>query len=69
MCLALKEEHRLRIFGKRVLWRKFRPKREKMAEGWIRLHNEELRNLYVLPNVIKAIKSRRMRWAGHIARM
>jgi hypothetical protein len=45
------------------------PKREEVAGGWRRLHNEELHNMYALPNIIKTIKSRRMRWAGHVARM
>jgi hypothetical protein len=51
----------------RVLRRIFGPKREEMAGGWRRLHNEELHNLYASPRTIRVIKSRRMRWAGHIA--
>jgi hypothetical protein len=47
----------------------FGPKREELAGGWRRLHNEELHNLYASPNVIKVITSRRMRWAGHVALM
>jgi hypothetical protein len=47
----------------------FRPEREEMAGNWRRLHNEELHNLYFAPNVIIIIKSRRMRWAGNVARM
>jgi hypothetical protein len=45
----------------------FGPKRKKMARGWKRLHNEELHNLYALPNIIRVIESRGTRWAGHIA--
>jgi hypothetical protein len=50
-----------------MLKRIFGPKREEVAGGWRRLHNEELHNLYTSPNVIMVIKSRRMRWAGHVA--
>jgi hypothetical protein len=53
----------------RVLRRISGPKREKVARGWRRLHSEELHNLYVSPNTIRIIKSRRMRWAGHVAHM
>jgi hypothetical protein len=59
----------LRVFENRVLRRIFGPEKEEMAEGWTRLHNEELHNLYASPNVIPVIKSRRMRWAGHVTRM
>jgi hypothetical protein len=52
----------------RVLRRIFGPKREEVAGGWRRLHNEELLNLYTSPNIIRVIRSRRMRWAGHVAR-
>jgi hypothetical protein len=62
------EEHRLRVFENRVLRRICGPKREEVAGGWRRLHNEELHNLYVSPNFIRAIKSKRMRWTEHIAR-
>jgi hypothetical protein len=61
--------HRLRVFENRVLRRIFGPKRDEMVEDWRKLHNEELHNLYSLPNTIRTIKSRRMRWAGHVARI
>jgi hypothetical protein len=51
-----------------VLRRIFGPKKKEEVGGWRRLHNEELHNLYTSPNIIKAIKSKRMRWAGHVAR-
>jgi hypothetical protein len=63
------EEHRLRVFENRVLRRIFGPKRDEVTEGWRKLHNEELHNLYSSPSIIRMIKSRRMRWAGHIVRM
>jgi hypothetical protein len=59
-------EHKLRAFENRELRRTFGPKREEVAGGWRRLHNEELHNLYASPNIIKVIKSRRTRWAGHV---
>jgi hypothetical protein len=64
----LREEHRLRVFENRVLRRIFGPKRDEVTGEWRRLHNEELNDLYSSPN-IRMIKSRRMRWAGHVARM
>jgi hypothetical protein len=63
----LREEHRLRVFENRVLRRIFGPKRDEMTGKWRKLHDEELRNLYLSPD--RQIKSRRMRWAGHVARM
>jgi hypothetical protein len=65
----LREEHRLRVFENRVLRRIFGPKRDEVTEEWRRLHNEEINDLYSSPNIIRVIKSRRMRWAGHVARM
>jgi hypothetical protein len=67
--LRLREEHKLRIFENRVQRRTFGPKRNEMAEGWTKLHNEELHDLYSSPSIIRIIKSRSMRWAGHVARM
>jgi hypothetical protein len=67
--LTLKEEHTLRVFENKVLRRIFGPKRDEVMGGWRKLHNEELRDLYSSPNIIRIIKSRRMRWAGHISRM
>jgi hypothetical protein len=58
-----------RVSGNRVLRRIFGPKREEVAGDWRRLHNEELHNLYASPNIIRVIKSRRMRWVGYITRM
>jgi hypothetical protein len=67
--LTLREEHRLRVFENRVVTRIFGPKRDDVTGEWRRLHNEELNDLYSSPNIIRLIKSRRMRWAGHVARM
>jgi hypothetical protein len=67
--LTLKEERRLRLLENTVLRRKSGPKRNKVIEEWRKLHNEELHNLYCSPNIVRAIKSRRMRWAGHVASM
>jgi hypothetical protein len=65
--LTLREEHRLRVFENRVLRRIFEPKRDEVMGDCRKLHNEELHNLYSSPN--RMIKSRRMRWAGHVARI
>jgi hypothetical protein len=59
----------LRVFENRVLRRVFGPKKEEVTGEWRRLHNEELSDLYSLPNIVRVVKSRRMRWAGHVARM
>jgi hypothetical protein len=67
--LTLREEHRLRVFENRVLRRIFGPKRDGVTGDWRKLHNEELHNLYSSPSVIRMIKSRRMRWTRHVARM
>jgi hypothetical protein len=65
----LKEERRLRVFENRVLMRIFGPKKDEVRGEWRKLHNEELNGLYSLPNIVWVIKSRRLRWAGHVARM
>jgi hypothetical protein len=67
--LTLREEHRLRVFENRVLRRIFGPKRDEVTGVWRNLHNEELHSLYSSPNIIRVIKSRRLIWAGHVARM
>jgi hypothetical protein len=67
--LTLREEHRLRLFENRMLRRIFGPKRDKVAGGWRKVHNEELHNLYSSLNIVTMIKPKRMRWTGHIARM
>jgi hypothetical protein len=61
--------HRLRVFENRVLRRIFGPKRDEVTWEWSILHNEERNDLYSSPNIIRVIKSRIIRWAGHVARM
>jgi hypothetical protein len=67
--LTLREEHRLRVSENRVLRRIFGPKRDEVTGGLTKLHNKELQNLNSSPSIIRTIKSRRMQWAGHVARM
>jgi hypothetical protein len=66
--LTLRYEHRLRVFENRVLRRIFGPKRKEDA-SWRKLHNDELHNLYSSTNIVRVIKPRRLRWAGHVVRM
>jgi hypothetical protein len=65
----LREDNRLRVFENRVLRRTFGPKRDEVTGEWRKLHSEELHNLYSSPDIIRQVKSRPMRWAGHVARM
>jgi hypothetical protein len=64
--LTLREERRLRVFENRVLRRIFGPKRDEVTGEWGKLHNEELNDLYSLPNIVWVVKKKRMRWAGHV---
>ena len=67
--LTLREERKLRVFENMVFRRIFGPRRDEVMGEWRRLHNGELNNLYSSPNIVRMIKSRGMRWAGHVARM
>ena len=67
--MALRDERKLRVFDNMVLRRIFGPRRDEVSGEWRRLHNEELNDLYSSPNIVRVIKSRRMRWAGDVARM
>ena len=67
--LTLREVLKLRVLGKRVLGRIFGPKKDELTEEWRKLNNEELNDLYSSSNIVGVILSRRMRWAGHVARM
>jgi hypothetical protein len=67
--LILREEHRLEVFENRVLKRIFGRKRDEVTGEWRKLHNEELHDLYSLQSIIRIIKARTVRWAGHTARM
>jgi hypothetical protein len=67
--LTLRAEHRLRVFENRVLRRIFGHKRDEVTEEWRKLHNGKLHNLYLSPDIIRQIKSRRMKWAGYMAHM
>ena len=67
--LTLREERKLRVFDNMVLRRIFGPRGDEVTGEWRRFHNEELNDLYSSPNIMRVTKSRRMRWAGHVARM
>ena len=67
--LTLKEEHTLRVFENRLLRRIFEPNRDEVTGEWRKLHNKKLIDLYSSPNFVPVIKSRSMRWAGHVVRM
>jgi hypothetical protein len=67
--LTLQEERKLRVFENMVLRRIFGPRRDKVTGEWRRLRNEELNDLYCSPNIVRVIKLRQMRWAGHVVRM
>jgi len=67
--LILREERKLSLFENRVLKKIFGSRRDEVTEQWRKLHNEELNDLYSTPNLVRVIKLRRMRWAGHVARM
>jgi hypothetical protein len=67
--LASREKHRLKICENRVLRKTLKPKRNEIIGGWRILHNKQLHNLYSSPNIIRIMKSRRVRWAGHSERM
>ncbi|KAJ4448991.1 hypothetical protein ANN_00383 [Periplaneta americana] len=67
--LTLREEQRLRVFENKVLRKIFGAKRDEVTGEWRKLHNAELHTLYSSPDIIRNIKSRRLRWAGHVARM
>jgi hypothetical protein len=67
--LTLRDERRLRVFENSVLTTIFGPKRDEVTGEWRKLHNEELSDLYYVPNIVRVVKSRRMRWVGHVARM
>jgi hypothetical protein len=62
----LREERGLRVFENRVPWRIFGPKRDEGTVDWRTLYNEELNDQYSLPNIIRVMKSGRMRWVGHV---
>jgi hypothetical protein len=65
----LREERKLRVSENRVLRRIFGPKRDEVTREWRKVHNKELNDLYCSSDIVRVIKLRRMRWAGHVARM
>jgi len=67
--LTLRKKRKLRVFENKVLRRMFGSKRDEVTGEWRKLHNEELNDLYCSPNIVRMIKSRRIRWAGHVSRM
>jgi len=69
LSLTLREERKLRVFENMVLRRIFGPRRDEVTGDWRRLHNEELNDLYSSPNIVRVIKLRRMKWAGHVVLM
>jgi hypothetical protein len=69
LSLTFWEEHRLRVYENRVLRRIFGPTRDEVTGVWRKMHNVELHGLYSSPSIVRVIKARRMRWAGHVARM
>ena len=68
LCYLFGDSSRLRVFENRILRRLFGPKRDENGK-WRMLHNEELHSVYCSPNIVRVIKSRRLRWAGHVARI
>jgi hypothetical protein len=65
----LRMERRLRVFENKMLRRVFGPKTDEVTAEWRKLHNDELCGLYALPNIVRMVKSRRLKWVGHVARM
>ena len=69
LSLTLREKHRLWVFENKVLRKIFGAKKDEITGDWRKLHNAELHGLYSSPNIFRSLKSRRLRWAGHVARM
>jgi hypothetical protein len=67
--MQLREESRSRVFENRMLRRVFGPKRDEVTGEWRKLQNDELRDVYSLTNIVRVVKSRRIRWGGHVERM